>query len=1031
MRLFAAVLILMTLGASSVLRGQVSEDKGAAFDTTPLTQYPWKATMPRDLGKDELTTADWVGPDGIIYPNWSWGGVHIGEPGSRKTGIPTIDKIAAKLPESLAGKENGEAFTAALVEAVEQCGQAGGGVIQIPAGTYVLTRPILIRHSRVVLRGAGRGKSAEVGGRDDAQETRILFDFAYGVDGEPAVKVLSFPHHERITRDSRVCFYAQAFSPKASFSAQQAGGKQSHINRFEVTIRVDGKPPIRFGFARDAKQGGPYDIVEQFSPHGPVTAGSIAGEKLAPLVAGAERVSFETKVVWSWKEGSKPDSPTIEDEAVSAPVSFSCSDFDDVLPPGLKGMTDWANTTAISFVGDRQTHKGDRAGLVRDGRRGDTALEVSFESLAAADAAGFKPGMAMRMFTYSSTPFANAIERDGGGATDRDQDFTIKALRLSQQGTVIVEVEQPLQLDFPVNEGQVDTWDPKLGRYVRTGNQSSFVSVYLPVQECGVENIVFEQARRIWFDGIHMSSAMNCWMKNVRVERAGRNPASIAGLMNEIRDCEFVDPVWSNNTGGGSGYFSSSTLLLVDNIYTRNCRHSPNFTGTGSVVRNSRFFSSDAQWHMGWGRGHLMENCEVDALSGTGSYGFGVFAQRNIADIHGPGMGPRNCLYNNDVSGNDGGIFLGGKSENPLVLHNRVRSWKGPGLVLRYHVFNGIFLGNVFAVQNRFEPAVLFGDHDVENSRLAKPADGPKPKTHKGLGAANPGNDFLSNTVYGGNGKLADGNYRLGHTRSVWRRSAGNRVLPWEANPSRPQPAMASVFETQRSNPEGFADRLSTGRPIYPGKGAADDETRARNEGRPVLQVNFGEPRSGQKDDPMEWHGETPGKNWHIDAGGPFADQAKGETKNGVRFGWVGGRPAMHHEADWSDPDVRYRTIAHWGETAGEDLRPFGEWDKNRDMSWQVELEPGRYNVFLAVGSPRKPERFTWPDERPLPFVQVNDFLLNGTALKDPRQSDVRRDAYWATVEVGPDRRLILKPAPLAITPRVAFIQIYRDKAKP
>ncbi|HEV7298281.1 MAG TPA: hypothetical protein VGN72_02880 [Tepidisphaeraceae bacterium] len=985
--------------------------------------------MPRDVGKDEVTPADWVGPDGIIYPNWTWAGVHIGEPGDRKPGIPVIGEATVTFPGSLTGAQNGEAFTTALVEAVERCGREGGGVIQIPAGTYVLTRPIMVRHSRVVIRGAGRGKAAEMGGRDDAHETRILFDFAYGVDGEPAVKVLSFPLHERITRESQVCFYAQAFSPKASFTAQTANGKQSHINRFEITIRVDGKEPFRYGFARNAKDGAPYDVVERFSPTGPVNAVAISGEKLRDLLAGAERVSFETKVVWVWKDGSGPDAPEVEDEAFSPPVSFSCKDFDEMSPPGMKGMSDGPNTAAIHFIGDRHTHKAQRTTPVRDARRGDTSIEMKLNSLEGAVAAGFKPGGAVRMFVYQSTPFAQMIERDGGGATDRDQDVTIKALRLSEQGNVIIDIEQPLQLDFPVNEGQVDTWDMELGRYVRTGNQSSFLTTYLPVEECGVEDLVLEQARRIWFDGINMSSAMNCWMRNVRVERAGRNPASLAGLMNEIRDCEFVDPVWANNTGGGSGYFSSSTLLLVDNIYTRNCRHSPNFSGTGSVVRNSRFFSSDAQWHMGWGRAHLLENCEVDALQGTGSYGYGVFAQRNIADIHGPGMGPRNCLYNNDVAGEAGGIFLGGKTEIPLVLHNRVRSSEGPALILRYHVFNGIFLGNVFVVQNRFEPAVLFGDSDIEHSRLATAAGGTQPKTHKGLGTANVGNDFLFNTIYGGNGKQADGSYRLDHARSSWRRVAGNKVLPWEANPPRPQPAMASVFETQRSHPEGFAGRLAAGRPMYPGDHGTDDETNVRDDGQLVLQVNFGELRDGQKDDPMQWHGEEPGKNWNIDTGAPFGNQAAGSTAP-VRFGWVGGRPAVYQEADWSDPDVRYRTLASWGESDGNDLRPYGKWDKNRDMSWQAELKPGRYNVFLAVGSPRKPERFTWPDERPLPFIQVNDVLLNGTLLKDPGQSDVRRDAYWTTVDVGTDRRLVLKPAPSAITPRVAFIQIYREASK-
>ncbi len=41
--------------------------------------------------------------------------------------------------------------------ALQAAQQAGGGVIFLPAGTYVLSRPLVITRSNVVLRGEGQG----------------------------------------------------------------------------------------------------------------------------------------------------------------------------------------------------------------------------------------------------------------------------------------------------------------------------------------------------------------------------------------------------------------------------------------------------------------------------------------------------------------------------------------------------------------------------------------------------------------------------------------------------------------------------------------------------------------------------------------------------------------------------------------------------------------------------------------------------------------------------------------------------------
>ncbi len=1006
-------LLLLLVAATAISAGEV--------DTRELKPRPWAPTMPRDYTHDPLTAADWVGPDGIIYPLWTWAGVHLGEPGARTPGIPQRNDVIVTLGAELAGPDMGEAFTAALAAAVAQAGAAGGGVIRIAPGTFDLVRPLLVQHDRVVIRGSGRGRAVQPGGRDDAQETRLRFTFGYSHDGSdgPVTVAAAFPQAGRLTRDSRLCVYASATSTKASGEAWQGGGKSSHIHGLYVTITPHGGQPVVWAISRDGNDRKTYAGWSSFNVAGPTDGASLTGEEVARLVGDAPDCTVQVKVVWRWSEQQGKTRTQQEDSATGPVTAFTCA-FGPAMAEPVKPVVDSVNN-AIHFQPTGNPWGNSKRPILRDAKRGDTALLVDHPDVAAAAAVGVRPGAMLRIFTYTSQSFADAIERDGGTGVPRDQPATVLAVEPAEGG-VLVRIEQPLQFDFPCNEGQVDTWSQEQRGYVRTGNHSTWIQAVQPLQECGVEDLVLEQTRRVWFCGLVMSDMMNSWMRNVRVERAGRDPASIGGIMNECRDCEFIDPRWGNNTGGGSAYVHGSSFGLYDGIYARNCRHAPNVTGhTACVFRNSRFDSSDMQWHQNWGRAHLFENCTVDAQPGTGSYGWGAFAQRSIADIHGPGMGPRNCIYNCDLIGSDGGIFLGGKSENPLILHNRVRAWTGPGLVLRYHVFDGIILGNVFAVQNRFEPAVFFGDPDPAQSRLARTTTNPKPLPHPGLGTANPGNDFIGNTLYGGNGLLADGSSAFGRVKSDWRRDFGNRVLPWDAAPPRPQPAMPSVFAAQQAHPGGWppTDPRRALYPPDPAQGGPADL--ARNDGVVVAQINFRDQRGDRGDQAQHWHGAQAGEGWLADLGEAF-----GERPNTVlHYGWVGGKPdRVRQESIWSDPDFRYRTTAEWVDW--QDLRPAAEWEKNRDLAWQIALEPGTYRVFLACGSPRKPERFSWPDEKPLPFLQRNDWLLNDVRLSDPGQSDVRRDSFWTTVTVGEDGRLSLRPAPTAITPRLAFVQIYR-----
>ncbi len=1003
--------VLLLLAACAALTNLVAGE----VDTRELKPRPWAPTVPRDYTSEALTPADWVGPDGIIYPLWIWAGVHEGQPGARVAGIPHRDDVVATVPAELAGTAQGEAFTNALEAAIAKAGAAGGGVIRLAPGTFDLVRPLIIAHDRVVIRGSGRGKAAESGGHDDAQETRLRFTFAYDAESGPAPTALAFPQHGQLTRASRLCLYAPAFSPKSDGESRTIGGKSSHIHGFYVTIGVAGRKDVTCAISRNSGDIKTHDIWHEFSSGGPTDSASLTGEELASLLTDAPRATVRVTVVWRWKQKQGGKETAMEDRAEGPANTFTCT-FGPRTSEQIKPAVDTVGEALLfkAPAGDQPTGK---AYLLRDAKRGDTALLISHPDVATAEAAGLRPGAMMRIMSYTTQAWADAIERDGNAGVPRDQPATVLAIEQAEGG-VLLRIEQPLQLDYAANGEKVETWNAATKGYTRTGTRPSWVQAMRPVQGCAVEDLVLEQTHRMWFCGIAFSTAMNCWVRNVRVERVGRDPLRMEGIMNEVRDCELLDPLWANNVGGGSGYLHGSSFGLYDNIYTRTLRHSPNVTGnTGCVFRNSRFFSSDMQWHQNWGVAHLFENCTVDALSGTGSYGYAAFAQRSLADIHGPGMGPRNCIYNCDLTGSKGGIFLGGKSEYPLILHNRVRAWSGPGLILRYHVFDGIILGNVFAVQNRFDPAVLFGEDEPDKSRLSRGADGKTPPPHPLLGTANPGNDFLDNTLYGGSGDFADGAPAYGRVKAEWRRSHGNRALPWAADPPRPTPAMASVFETQRAHPAGFppADKSKA---LFWKSGPADHSERA--DGTLVAQINFRDKRGEGGDQSEFWRYDKPGAGWLSDLGEAFAER----TGTGLSYGWIGGAPRVYQEAVWAHNDFRYRTIAAW--VPDDELRPAAQWETGRDLAWQIQLAPGVYSVFLACGAPRKPERFSWPDETPLPFVQRNDVLLNDVALHDPLQPDVRLDAFWSTVTVGADGLLVLRPAATAITPRVAFVQIYR-----
>ena len=113
---------------------------------------PWKPQYKiRPHEKEKLTAADFPGPDGIVYPDFTRAGVRKGffdQPGTK---VLRLSDFGVKAND---GKDCYDALTRA-VKALP----AAGGVIQFDEGKYTLGKFFQIERSNVVLRGAGRDKT--------------------------------------------------------------------------------------------------------------------------------------------------------------------------------------------------------------------------------------------------------------------------------------------------------------------------------------------------------------------------------------------------------------------------------------------------------------------------------------------------------------------------------------------------------------------------------------------------------------------------------------------------------------------------------------------------------------------------------------------------------------------------------------------------------------------------------------------------------------------------------------------------------
>ena len=267
----------------------------------PDQRPPWQGQSkirPSETGR--LTEADVVGPDGIVYPNWTRTGV--------QGGIPRIEP-AATIEEFGGQADDDQDDSGALDRACQAVGKKGGGAVLLGQGTYHLDWPVTVRHDRVVIRGRGPDK------------TKIIFRYALPADG---IRFYGLKPGNRIGRNSQITLHCRP--AKLETMTIEVDGRTVHEwkrgphagNTFATSVagraivgRVpDGRHTLRGTVTRTAPHGIPRSRaagLEVRAVGGPL-AGAIlfAGKGYAgPPIAGSR---------WtSWR--SHPDAQTVADLA--------------------------------------------------------------------------------------------------------------------------------------------------------------------------------------------------------------------------------------------------------------------------------------------------------------------------------------------------------------------------------------------------------------------------------------------------------------------------------------------------------------------------------------------------------------------------------------------------------------------------------------------------------------------------------------------------------------------------------------------
>lgn len=616
---------------------------------------PWKPQYKiRPSEKAKLTAADFPGPDGIVYPDFTYAGAR--EEVLKQAG-QTVIHLAVR---------SGDDLYEPLRKAIDSL-PVDGGTVEIPAGHFKLSKMLTIAKDFVSLKGAGK------------DQTRI--DLTYDT-GDDRIDLYGIENGSRIAPEQPIHLYARP------------AGLRS------LKLEVDGEEFSRY--TRNLHS----DFV------------SFHVKKLPNSIRPGKHKLRGTAEYWDGKTS------TAEAEVIIDPAVFP------TLPTN-------AARSFISFQGKGFRYRDYR--IAKDGTRGEFSVELCESSHP------FRKGDIV-VLRAQETPARRAVT---GNACNWGN-FRSTHLFIEKVEGRKLTFNQPLRQDYPAAD-------------------LSFVRKFDSIRGGRIEGMTLETKFDYWLSSVTFEYASDCVAKDLRVLRCGHNPVyGTHAKFCSILNCEFDGNRFNDRGGTAYAGWDNCSDCLIDGIITRRMRHAPlvQWGASGNVIRNGRFYHSDAQWHAGWSTENLFENCTI--ISDTrefGGYGNIFWASSPEDGGHGPN-GPRNVVYNCDGSSISDGVFLGGMNENWIFAWNRLRVKKGVGFFLKTSSFDHILLGNTVILEDQHSPFLLFATPDCG------------------------GVELIGNTFSGGNGKLYSGLHKPFLEK-------GNRIIPLNTALPRPQPAVPSIYEWQ------------------------------------------------------------------------------------------------------------------------------------------------------------------------------------------------------------------------------------------
>ncbi len=438
------------------------------------------------------------------------------------------------------------------------------------------------------------------------------------------------------------------------------------------------------------------------------------------LLAADGSGTKQLKLTVSYRDGSKrvTTSPIrLTDQSVVGDRAFG--------PPGLITFRGTGVEPRLIF-------------LARDGQRGDMSLEL-------ADGHGLQAGDYILLDAPNTVRWRKIHRDDHVAGGYRANAYQISAV----QGNRII-LPEALRIEFPVIDG-------------------ANVRKLHPQLHCGIEDIGVEHLNATYLHSVVFEFGWESWVRGLEVVKTGNK----ALYMPHAKRCEVRDSVFDRSwvNGGGTAYigWEHSYDCLMESVTTYDMRHAPvvQWASSGNVIRDSNFLNSDAQWHAGWTNENLFEGLIVESSQDGGSYGKGMWASGPEDQGHGPN-GPRNVIYNCNITSSKGGVWMGGMNEAWLFMYNRFVVGRGPAILAKAASFDHIIQGNVFVMLESYPSAIYFGSRDCI------------------------GVELINNRFYGDVDQMVGGKARPAV-------ESDNRILQ-SGNIARPHPPVRSIYEWQQEH---------------------------------------------------------------------------------------------------------------------------------------------------------------------------------------------------------------------------------------